>query len=135
MSDNGPAITSGNHGTQCTGIATGDGSASGVGNPRMGMAPKAEIITLEKSDTVRILLMLNIFADKAAEYGKPIVVSFSGGSKYGITDGRDPSSVALADFGSEGSIAVIAAGNYLQPPNMRNPQLLLVLLQRILLTK
>jgi hypothetical protein len=113
MANNGPAITAGDHGTQCTGIAAGDGSGSGIGNPRMGMAPKAEIIYVRKigysEDTIDALAY---FEQKATEFGKPIVVSFSGGTRYGITDGSDPSSIALAEFGGEGRIAVIAAGNY-----------------------
>ena len=113
LSDNGPAISGGSHSTQCVGIIAGDGSASGSGNPKLGFAPNAEIVYVrKKSSGENTIDAFSYFTQKADEYNKPMVVSFSGGSRYGITDGTDPVSIAIDNFASSGRIAVVAAGNY-----------------------
>jgi len=113
MSDNGPVINSGNHGTQCTGIAAGDGSGSGAGNPYKGMAPGAEIIYVHKIwHSENTIDAFSYFSQKADDLGKPIIVSFSGGSFNGITDGSDPVSIAINNFCESGKMASVAVGNY-----------------------
>ncbi len=113
MADNGPLINSGSHGTGCTGIAAGDGSASGIENPRMGMAPGADIIYVHKIwDDAGTLNAITYFQNKANELNRPIVISFSGGTKYGFPDGSDLVSLAFDNFCENGRLAAVACGNY-----------------------
>ena len=113
MADNGPLINSGSHGTGCTGITAGDGSASGTENPRMGIAPGAEIIYVHKIwDETGTLNAITYFQNKANELNRPIVISYSGGTKYGFADGSDPVSQAFDSFCENGRLAVVACGNY-----------------------
>ena len=113
MADNGPLINSGSHGTGCTGIAVGDGSASGTGNPRMGMAPGADIIYVHKIwDDTGTINAIAYFQNKANELNRPIVISYSGGTRYGFADGSDPVSQAFNSFCENGRLAAVACGNY-----------------------
>ena len=113
MADTGPVVSSSSHGTQCAGIAAGDGSASGVGNPRMGMAPGAEIIYVRKiGNSDGTLDAISYFQTKADALNKPMVISFSGGTKYGFPDGLDPVSTAFDEFSEAGRNVSVAAGNY-----------------------
>ncbi len=113
MNDNGPVINSGNHGTQCTGITAGDGSASGTGNPKMGIAPAAEIIYVHKTwDDAGTLDGIAYFQDKADELQKPIVISFSGGTYLDFPDGTDPVSIAIDSLCTNGRLAAVAGGNF-----------------------
>ncbi|MCD4819113.1 MAG: S8 family serine peptidase [Candidatus Cloacimonetes bacterium] len=113
MSDNGPLINSGNHGTQCTGIAAGDGSGSGVGSPYKGMSPSVDIIYIHKKGySENTIDAFSYFSQKANDLGRPIIVSFSGGSYNGLTDGSDPVSVAIDNFCENGKMASVAVGNY-----------------------
>jgi len=113
MIDNGPLINSGSHGTGCTGITAGDGSGSGVGDPRKGMAPGSDIIYVHKIwDSTGTINAMTYFQNKANELNRPIVISFSGGTKYGFPDGSDDVSQAVDNFCGEGRLMAIAGGNY-----------------------
>jgi len=113
IADNGPVINSGSHGTGCTGITSGDGSASGAGNPRKGMAPGSDIIYVHKIwDSTGTINAMTYFQNKANELNRPIVISFSGGTKYGFPDGSDDVSQVVDNFCREGRLMAIAGGNY-----------------------
>lgn len=113
MADNGPLISGGSHGTQCSGIAAGDGSASGAGSPRMGIAPAADIIYIHKIwDDTGTINAINYFQDKADELQRPIVISFSGGTKYGFPDGSDLVSQTFDNFCQTERLIAVAGGNY-----------------------
>jgi len=113
-SGTGPAINSGqHHGTQCTGIAAGDGSASG--GARAGMLPGAQIIYVQQSSgSVNIINAIVYIAQKAAEIDplKPVVISMSIGSMFSEPDGSDPVAEALTSFGGAGRCSAVAAGNW-----------------------
>jgi minor extracellular serine protease Vpr len=113
MADNGPGIHNGSHGTRCTGVAGGDGSASGAETPKKGMAPGVDIIYVDKIwESVNTMDAISYFQAKADELGKPMIISYSGGSKYGFPDGLDPVSSAFNDFCENGRNVSVAAGNY-----------------------
>ena len=113
-SGTGPSINGGqHHGTQCTGIAAGDGSASG--GARAGMLPGAQIIYVQQSSgSVNIINSIIYIAQKAAEIdsSKPVVISMSIGSMFSEPDGSDPVAVALTSFGGVGHCSAVAAGNW-----------------------
>ncbi|MDP8322060.1 MAG: S8 family serine peptidase [Candidatus Stygibacter australis] len=113
-SGTGPAINSGqHHGTQCTGIAAGDGSASG--GSRAGMLPGAQIIYVQQSSgSANIINAIVYIAQKAAEIdsSKPVVISMSIGSMFSEPDGSDPVAEALTSFGGAGRCSAVAAGNW-----------------------
>lgn len=110
----GPAINSGlHHGTQCTGIAAGDGSASG--GARAGMLPEAQIIYVQQSSgSVNIINAIAYIAQKADELdnSKPVIISMSVGAMFSEPDGSDPVAVALTSFGGAGRCSAVAAGNW-----------------------
>lgn len=118
----------GTHGTHCLSIAAGS-EVKGVeglsGKPLGGMAPKADII-LSNSGTNKA--MEDKYGDKAAvsmaeslafkwisEYGKaqnkPVVLSWSENSHYGLHDGTSATAQTVRNFCGEGNIAVICASN------------------------
>ncbi len=113
-SGTGPVISSGSpHGTQCTGIAAGDGSASG--GVRAGMLPEAEIIYVQMSNgSANIINAVSYIAQKAEELdsSKPVVISMSMGAMFSDPDGSDPVAQALQSFGGLGRCSAVAAGNW-----------------------
>jgi minor extracellular serine protease Vpr len=110
----GPGINTGqHHGTQCTGIAAGDGSASG--GDKAGMLPEAQIIYVRQaSGSANIINAIAYIAQKADELdnSKPVVISMSVGSMFSEPDGSDPVAVALTSFGGAGRVSAVAAGNW-----------------------
>lgn len=103
------------HGTHVSGIAAGDGSATGNGEPAyryVGMAPKASIIAV-KSDylTTSIADGVAYIFHKADSLGKPAVVNLSLGTHQCPHDGTDAFAREMSDLTEPGHAVVAAAGN------------------------
>jgi subtilisin family serine protease len=87
----------GGHGTHVAGIAAGNGSAVGNGDPAftyVGVAPEADIIVVANhiktealGDSVGTLDAVNYIFEKAASLGKPVVINQSQGDNLGSHDG------------------------------------------------
>ena len=110
----GPGISTGlHHGTQCAGIAAGNGNASA--GSRAGMAPAADIIYVEYTGgSADLINAIAYIAMKASELDatKPVVISSSVGAMFNHPDGSDPVAQALQSFGGSGRISAVAAGNW-----------------------
>ena len=88
----------GGHGTHVAGIAAGNGSAGGNGDPAftyVGVAPEADIIVVANhietealGDSVGTLDAVNYILEKAASLGKPVVINQSQGDNLGSHDGK-----------------------------------------------
>lgn len=103
------------HGTHVAGIAGGDGSATGNGQPPfrfVGMAPEATIVFV-KTDflTTSIADGVSYIFQKADSLGWPAVVNLSLGSHYGPHDGTDYFDLEMAALSGPGRSIVAAAGN------------------------
>jgi hypothetical protein len=100
----GPAVQApdaAGHGTHTTGVAAGNGLATGHGFPAgryVGMAPDADIIMVKTfpepgaacgANCFQISAGLDFIDAKAAELGKPYVINLSLGQQYGGHDGSD----------------------------------------------
>ncbi len=114
-SGSGPAIVNGyNHGTQCAGIASGDGSGS-INNELKGIAPGASIIYVQKASgtsyTIDAINYIKQISD-AAYPGVPVVLSISLGTFWGEPDGSHPVAEALESFSGEGRAVSVAGGNW-----------------------
>lgn len=103
------------HGTYCTGIAAGNGSAVGH---FQGVAPKSELIIVSfdftSQDTVsRLAHAVEYIYTKAQQLGKPCVINASLGDYYGSHDGLDLESQYISNLISQqpGRVLVAAAGN------------------------
>lgn len=103
-------LDSNGHGTHVASIATGDGSATGNGQPAsqyVGMAPNSEILFV-KGDFTHTLDGVAWMIDQA---GGPLVINLSLGNNIGPHDGTSPREAAYAAFADSGAIIVVAAGN------------------------
>jgi subtilisin family serine protease len=103
------------HGTHVLGIAAGDGSATGHGQPAftyVGMAPEADLCAV-KSDltTSGIADAVNYIFQIAASRGEPAVVNLSIGTQEGPHDGTLDLDRLLNALTGPGRIIVAAAGN------------------------
>lgn len=99
------------HGTHATGIAVGDGSASG--GVYVGMAPNAEIIFIKTSYfSTDIVEGVRYIFEKASWLGKPAVVNLSLGGHFGPHDGTSLFEQSLEAFLEQSGRAIVAsAGN------------------------
>lgn len=99
------------HGTHVTGIAIGDGSASG--GTFVGMAPNAEIIFVKTSYfSTDIVEGVRYIFEKAEWLGKPAVVNLSLGGHFGPHDGTSLFEQSLEAFLERPGRAIVAsAGN------------------------
>lgn len=99
------------HGTHATGIAVGDGSASG--GTYVGMAPNAEMIVVETSYfSTDIVEGVRYIFEKASWLGKPAVVNLSLGGHFGPHDGTSLFEQSLEAFLEQPGRALVAsAGN------------------------
>lgn len=99
------------HGTHTTGIAAGDGSASG--GTFVGMAPNAELILVKTSYfSTDIIEGVRYVFEKASWLGKPAVVNLSLGGHFGPHDGTSLFEQSLEAFLEQRGRAIVAsAGN------------------------
>ena len=99
------------HGTHVTGIAVGDGSASG--GMFVGMAPNAEMILVKTSYfSTDIVEGVRYVFEKASWLGKPAVVNLSLGGHFGPHDGTSLFEQSLEAFLERPGRAIVAsAGN------------------------
>ena len=103
------------HGTHVSGIAAGNGRATGT---YIGVAPKADIIMVclnfYSSSTTLITDAVNYIYTKANALGKPCVINASIGDYYGSHDGQDLQAQMISNMinsQTAGTSFVAAAGN------------------------
>lgn len=115
--DNGKctAIDNTGHGTNVTGIATGNGRANGRNK---GMAPNATIVMVETNLsavnwTLTVADACDYIFKVADSLGLPAVINISNGVQFGSHDGSDPASEKIEALLDEkpGRIVVASAGN------------------------
>ena len=110
-----PAKDTDGHGTHVMGIAAGDGSATGNGQPAnrfIGVAPNADIIMVRTDFTTsHIVDGVNYVFQRAAALGKSAVVNLSLGSNFGAHDGTETMDASINALTGAGKIIVAAAGN------------------------
>ena len=108
-------VDSDGHGTHVMGIAAGDGSNTGNGEPAftyVGMAPEADICMVKTTfSTASIVDGVNYIFQKAAALGKQAVVNLSLGTQEGPHDGTLDMDVMLNALTGPGKIIVASAGN------------------------
>jgi subtilisin family serine protease len=103
------------HGTHVTGIAAGNGRATGT---YIGVAPKADIIMVclnfYSSSPTLITDAVNYIYAKANALGKPCVINASIGDYYGSHDGQDLQAQMISNMinaQTNGTAFVASAGN------------------------
>jgi|GEM_PF-1142798 len=109
------------HGTHVAGIAAGDGSVAGQGQPAgtfVGVAPEADIIVVrniyrgEFATSAETLDAANYIFTKAAGFGRPVVINQSQGDNLGAHDGTSLLEQGLDNLlGGPGRAYVKSAGN------------------------
>ncbi len=102
------------HGTHVAGIAAGNGKA--FNGKYVGMAPEADIVVVKGGDASfsesRMIDGLTYAQQKAAQFGRPIVVNWSIGGQHGPHDGTRDYEFAVDQFvNTPGRIVCISAGN------------------------
>jgi len=102
----------GGHGSHVTGIAAGNGRASGG---YVGMAPEAGLLIVKGGDgsfgSADIMDGIAWAFDKASTLGMPAVVNLSLGGHYGPHDGTRAYEVAIDNAVGTGKAVVTSAGN------------------------
>jgi subtilisin family serine protease len=106
------------HGTHVTGIAAGNGAATGNAQPAFqytGVAPNANIIMVKGGNgffsTLDIIEGIQYVFKRATALGQPAVVNLSLGGQFGAHDGTEPEEQAIDSLSGPGKIVVISAGN------------------------
>lgn len=103
------------HGSHVMGIAAGDGSASGNGQPAftyVGMAPEADLCVVKTTfQTTAIVDGVSYIFQKAASLGKQAVVNLSLGTQEGPHDGTLDIDQMVNALTGPGRIVVASAGN------------------------
>jgi subtilisin family serine protease len=121
------------HGTHVAGIAAGNGSIAGNGQPAgtfVGMAPEADIIVVANrvgseifGDSAETLDAIGYIFDQATALGKPVVINLSQGDNLGPHDGTSlleqgidnllgaPGRAMVKSAGNEGDLGRHASGN------------------------
>ena len=103
------------HGSHVTGIAAGDGSSTGNGQPAftyIGMAPEADLCMVKTTfSTANIVDGVHYIFQKAASLGKQAVVNLSLGTQSGPHDGTANMDLLLNGLTGPGKIIVASAGN------------------------
>ncbi|MGH7680487.1 MAG: S8 family serine peptidase [Candidatus Eiseniibacteriota bacterium] len=115
--DNGnvPEVDDFGHGSHVLGIAAGDGSAAGHGQPPftyLGMAPEADLCVVKTDLTTSgIVDGIHYIFQLAAARGEPAVVNLSLGTQEGPHDGTLLMDQLIDQLTGPGRIVVAAAGN------------------------
>jgi subtilisin family serine protease len=108
-------VDSQGHGSHVLGIAGGNGSNTGNGQPAytyVGMAPQADLCMVKTTfQTNSIVDGVNYIFQKAASLGKQAVVNLSLGTQEGPHDGTLDMDVMLNALTGPGKIIVASAGN------------------------
>jgi subtilisin family serine protease len=116
--DAGTAIISDSdgHGTHVTGIAAGNGRATGNAQPAyqyVGVAPEADLVIVQITPIESALVdAVNYVFQKAASMGKKAVVNLSWSSGFGPRDGSGPLDAGISALTGPGKLVAAAAGNY-----------------------
>jgi subtilisin family serine protease len=105
-------IPNNTHGTNCLGIAAGDGSQSG----EKGIAPDANIILVVRktgtgATSANIIDAFNYIQKKAKLLGMPVSISYSIGGHSGAHDGTRDQELAIDSLSGNGVLFATAAGN------------------------
>jgi minor extracellular serine protease Vpr len=104
------------HGTHVTGIAAGNGRATGNGQPDLkyvGIAPEADLVIVKTNFTdAGIIDGVNYVFQRAASLGRPAVVNLSIGYQKGGHDGSTALDQALTALTGPGKLVTAAAGNF-----------------------
>lgn len=105
----------GGHGTHVMGIAGGDGSATGNGQPAfayVGMAPEADLCVVKTTfQTANIVDGVDYIFRKGAALGKQAVVNLSLGTEAGPHDGTYGIDQMINALTGPGKVVVASAGN------------------------
>ncbi|MBC8403108.1 MAG: S8 family peptidase [Candidatus Marinimicrobia bacterium] len=104
----------GGHGTHVASIAAGNGLAPNENADYIGIAPKADIITVNSlcnRTEDRIIDAAAYIFNRAQALGKPAVINMSFGGHGGPHDGTSLYEQGLTELTGEGKIIVAAAGN------------------------
>jgi subtilisin family serine protease len=106
------------HGTHVTGIAAGNGRATGNSQPSgrfVGVAPEADLLIIKGGDdtysSVDIIDGIVYAAERANAWGQPVVVNLSLGGHLGPHDGTSNYEEAIDSFSGTGRAVVVSAGN------------------------
>ncbi len=100
------------HGTNCLGIAAGDGTQSG----EKGIAPDANIILVVRktgtgATSANSIDAFNYIQKKAKLLGMPVSISYSLGGHAGAHDGTRDQELAIDSLSGNGVLFATAAGN------------------------
>ena len=103
------------HGTHVSGIAAGNGLATGNSKPAgvyAGVASEAEIVFVKANlQNSNVVDGVSYIMQKAAALGKPVVVNLSLGTQDGPHDGTSLFETAIDGLTAPGKIVVASAGN------------------------